>query len=134
MAYVTLIVEDDVRTRTKLVRQVEEAYAAIGLENEEVLTAASLEEGLALAAVHRPVVILLDVRFTGRSVNGIDLIPAFRQVSRLAQVIMITTMPVKDDEIRAMRLKAFSYCPKDNVAIIKALVLGARISVVEMVS
>src|SRR5262245_29301776 len=73
----------------------------------EVLTSESAQEGLDLAAKHRPDVIVLDVQMPDRS--GLDVFRELRRRDARTPVVFITGKATTDTAIEAMKLGAFDY-------------------------
>jgi two-component system nitrogen regulation response regulator GlnG len=97
----TLLVIDD---EPAILLAFRHAFRRDGLE---VLTAETAEEGLALAAKHRPEVVVLDAQLPDRS--GLDLFRTLRQRDARTPVIFITGKATTDTAIEAMKLGAYDY-------------------------
>lgn len=76
----------------------------------DVTTCATAEEGLAAAEVHRPDVVVLDVRLPGMS--GLEAIERLRQVTAQAPVLLITAYGDLATAVEAIRKDAFEYIVK----------------------
>lgn len=86
-----------------------------------------IEEGLLLAQLRQPSVIVLDNLYRGSRRTGIGSIEAFREVSPRSQVIIVTACFVHAEGVEAVHRGAFSYVPKgDGDAVILGLMVGAR--------
>ncbi|WP_153559347.1 sigma-54-dependent transcriptional regulator [Roseimaritima sediminicola] len=79
-------------------------------DGHDVLTASSAEEGLRLAAEHRPPLVILDVRLPGR--DGIDALPDFLEATGNAPVILITAFGDLDTAVAAVKRGATDYLTK----------------------
>ncbi len=91
-----LIVEDDEVIRSLL-------RSALAEEGCNVLVAADGGTALRLATLHRPGVILLDVRLPG--MDGVDFARAYRQTpGPHAPIIVLTAMGAADDAVRSVEL------------------------------
>jgi two-component system KDP operon response regulator KdpE len=97
-----LVVDDEVEIRRAL---------KTGLTDHgfEVEVAASGEEGLAAAALHRPDVVLLDLGLPG--LDGFAVLTRLRERSRAA-VIVLSVMANERDKVRALDLGADDYLVK----------------------
>lgn len=113
----TLIVDDDRNVRIELQKAVDgESYPA-----------SCVEEGLVLAQLYQPAVILLDVLYRGRERTGIDEIERFRRASPRSQIIVMTGQYFEDDEDRAKAAGAFAYFEKGGkLSVLRGLMLAAR--------
>ena len=80
-------------------------------EFETVAEAGSGEEALALAASHRPDLILLDFNMVG--LNGIETLEALREAGLDTRVIMLTVSDHDGDVVSALRAGADGYLLKD---------------------
>ncbi len=91
-----LIVEDDEVIRSLL-------RSALAEEGCEVLVAADGGTALRLATLHRPSVILLDVRLPG--MDGVDFARTYRQTpGPHAAIIVLTAMGAADEAVRSVEL------------------------------
>jgi two-component system KDP operon response regulator KdpE len=97
-----LVVDDEVEIR----RALKTGLADHGFEVE---VAASGEEGLAAAALHRPDVVLLDLGLPG--IDGFAVLTQLRERSRAA-VIVLSVMANERDKVRALDLGADDYLVK----------------------
>jgi two-component system nitrogen regulation response regulator GlnG len=76
----------------------------------DVFTAETAAEGLALAAVHRPDAIILDIQLPDMS--GLDALGRLRALDARCPVIFITGKSTTDTAIEAMKLGAYEYLLK----------------------
>lgn len=76
----------------------------------ELVTAASGEEGLRLAATFRPDLVLLDLRLGG--INGLETLRRLRQWDARLPVILMTAYGTTQTAIEAMKLGAYDYLLK----------------------
>ncbi len=76
----------------------------------EVALANSVDEGLQVAAIHIPDLIILDIRMPGKS--GIDGLPEFKAAIHDVHIIMITAFHDMDSTIQAMQRGAEDYIHK----------------------
>ena len=76
----------------------------------QVLTAASAEEGLRLAAQSPPDLLVLDVRLPG--IDGLTALEEFQAIIGNAPVIIITAFGALDIAVKAVRGGAFDYLIK----------------------
>ena len=79
-------------------------------QGHRVLTAASAEEGLRLAAEQRPALVLLDVRLPGE--DGITSLPRFQAATDGAPVIVMTAFGDLHTAVQAVRRGAVDYLTK----------------------
>ena len=77
-----------------------------------VAEAASGQEGIDLAKVHDPDLILLDLNMKG--LNGIETLRAMRDAEIDARIIIITVSNAPEDLISAIRAGSDGYILKDN--------------------
>jgi nitrogen regulation protein NR(I) len=98
----TLLVVDDDPSILLVFRR---AFAA-----ETVLTAESAGDGLALAAQHRPDVVLLDLQLP--DLTGLEMLRRLRELDARSPVIFITGRSTTDTAIEAMKLGAYDYLLK----------------------
>jgi two-component system nitrogen regulation response regulator GlnG len=98
----TLLVVDD---EPAILLAFRRAFAAA-----TVLTAESAGEGLALAARHRPDVIILDIRLP--DLTGLEALQKLRDLDARSPVIFITGQSTTDTAIEAMKLGAYDYLLK----------------------
>jgi two-component system nitrogen regulation response regulator GlnG len=90
----------------------------------ELVTAASGEEGLRLAASCRPDLVLLDIRLGG--INGLETLRRLRQLDARLPVILMTAYGTTQTAIEAMKLGAYDYLLKPfDVPRLKHLVAEA---------
>jgi DNA-binding NtrC family response regulator len=75
-----------------------------------VLTAESAADGLALAAEHRPDVVILDVQLP--DLSGLEALRRLRELDARSPVIFITGKSTTDTAIEAMKLGAYDYLLK----------------------
>ena len=98
-----LVVDDDVaNSRTLQVHLLSEGY--------EVSLAHSVDEGLAVAEVKSPDLVILDIRMPGKS--GLEGLPEFKARFPAAHFIMITAFHDMESTIKAMQLGAEDYIHK----------------------
>jgi len=83
---------------------------------EQVLSAESLDAGIAIAAKSSPAYIFLDVRFDGPWRTGIDAIAQLRAVAPAAKIIVMTSCPNAYDKSRAEAAGASAYVEKTGLA------------------
>jgi two-component system nitrogen regulation response regulator GlnG len=83
---------------------------SLGDEGHQVEVAASVEEGLNIAAVGRLDAVVLDVRLPG--VDGLTAMGAFRERIGAAPIIVITAFGNLETAVRAMEGGAFDYLVK----------------------
>jgi len=110
-----LIIDDEEKFRQLLARIIE-------LEGWCVLQAESIRKGLQVLEANPGIdIVLSDVKLPDG--NGIDLIPQFKSVNPLCEVIVMTAFGAIADGVRAMKAGAFDYFTKgnDNDQIIPAL-------------
>jgi len=98
-----LVVDDDPTVRDSL-REV------LADEENEVHTAASAEDALAVLDETRPDVVLSDVRMPG--LNGIELLRILRQQAPWTDVVIMTAYDDMPTTVAAMREGAFDFLPK----------------------
>ncbi|KAA5541945.1 sigma-54-dependent Fis family transcriptional regulator [Roseiconus nitratireducens] len=79
-------------------------------EGHRVVTASSAEEGLRLAAEHRPVMVILDVRLPKE--DGITALPKFLSATGDAPVIIITAFGDLETAVAAVKNGATDYLTK----------------------
>ncbi|MBY0229016.1 MAG: sigma-54 dependent transcriptional regulator [Gemmataceae bacterium] len=102
-------------TRDILIIDDEEAVCwalerALKHQGHRVRTAASAEQGLALAAKHPPDAVILDVRLPG--MDGLSALPKLRELAPDAAVIVVTAFGTLPTAVGAMEGGAFDYLPK----------------------
>jgi DNA-binding NtrC family response regulator len=101
---------------------------ALGDEGHRVEVAASVEEGLKVAGAHAFDAIVLDVRLPG--VDGLTALPAFRERTGAAPIIVITAFGSLETAVRAMEGGAFDYLVKpfdlDQATAVVARALESR--------
>ncbi|MCS6962788.1 response regulator transcription factor [Thermoflexus sp.] len=97
-----LLIDDDDLLRRSLAFSLEQA-------GFEVHTAASAEEGLAIAARERPDVVLLDIGLPG--MDGLEALRRFREILGLP-VIFLTARRRELDEVVGLELGADDYITK----------------------
>ncbi len=78
-------------------------------------TASSIAEGLRLAKLEQPQVILLDQWFGLGPVMGMEAIPAFRAVAPDALIVMLTADRDRGDIARAIEAGAVGYVEKGDM-------------------
>jgi two-component system nitrogen regulation response regulator GlnG len=76
----------------------------------EVVTAETAEEGLALARLHHPDAVVLDVQLPDMS--GLELLGRLRELDARSPIIFITGKSTTDTAIEAMKLGAYEYLLK----------------------
>lgn len=97
----------------------------------QVLTAASAEEGLRLAAKSSPDLLVLDVRLPG--IDGLTALEQFHEIIGNAPVIIITAFGALDIAVKAVRGGAFEYLIKPfDLAEVRAAIERALRSVDEI--
>ena len=102
-----LLIDDETKLRQALARLLE-------LDGYTVLQAPSAQRGLELLRQHADevLVVLSDVKLPdGR---GLDLLPRYKALAPLAEVILLTAYGTIADSVRAMREGAFDYLTKGN--------------------
>jgi two-component system alkaline phosphatase synthesis response regulator PhoP len=92
-----------------------------------VLTAASGDEGLALARSRRPDLVVLDLKLPG--LDGMDVARALRRESRVP-IIMLTARVDEDDRLQGLEVGADDYVtkpfsPRELVARVRAVLRRA---------
>jgi two-component system, OmpR family, KDP operon response regulator KdpE len=97
-----LVVDDEVEIRRAL-------KTGLGDHGFEVETAATGEEALSAAALHRPDIVLLDLGLPG--LDGFAVLTRLRESSRAA-VIVLSVMADERDKVRALDLGADDYLVK----------------------
>ncbi|MEN8213216.1 MAG: sigma-54 dependent transcriptional regulator [Pseudomonadota bacterium] len=98
-----LIVDDDIANSRTL-------QLHLGSQDHQVKIAASVDEGLAIAASYQPELIILDIRMPGRS--GLEGLPDFKALLPSVRVIMITAFHDMESTIEAMQQGADDYIHK----------------------
>ena len=98
-----LIVDDEPLVR----RSMERALVDQGFD---VVTAATIAEGDALFAAHRPPVIVLDIKLPDGS--GLDLLPRLRGIDPGVKVVVVTAFGETAEAVRAMKLGAADFLKK----------------------
>ena len=98
-----LIIDDEPNIRFSI----EQVFDA---DEIRVLTAATADEGLAVAREQSPDLILLDVRLGDRS--GLDVFHELRKIDLKCLVVFITGHGTSDTAIEAMKLGAYDYLVK----------------------
>ncbi len=116
---IVLIIDDDTEIRYSLQR-------VLSGRPFRVLSAASGEEGLKVAAKEKPQIILLDNRMTGLS--GIETLQHLRTSAPKCMVILMTAFGTTQTAIEAMKFGAFDYIikPFDHKKIIALVENAAR--------
>lgn len=82
----------------------------LGDLGHQVLTASSAEEGLELARLHQPILVLLDVRLPKE--DGISALPKFRSAVNGTPVIVMTAFGDLETAVAAVQQGAFEYLIK----------------------
>lgn len=103
-----ILIIDDHPLFRRGVRQLlalEEPYEVIG-------EAASGQEGIELAKLHDPDLILLDLNMKG--INGLETLRTLRDMGCEARIIMVTVSNAPEDLMTAIRSGADGYILKDN--------------------
>jgi two-component system nitrogen regulation response regulator GlnG len=98
-----LIIDDEPAVRFSF----EQVYAD---DSIEVVSAATAGEGLELARVENPDVIVLDLQLPDRS--GLDILPFLQEMDPARPVVFITAHGTADTAIEAMKQGAFEYLVK----------------------
>ncbi|WP_457671160.1 sigma-54-dependent transcriptional regulator [Thiolapillus sp.] len=98
-----LIVDDDIASSRTL-------QLHLSSQEHQVKLAASVDEGLELAARYEPDLIVLDIRMPGRS--GLEGLPDFKRLLPQVCIIMITAFHDMDSTIEAMQKGADDYIHK----------------------
>ncbi len=101
-----LLIDDD-RNLTKMLRELLES------EGFACIEAASGDQGLVLAAEHKPDLIVLDVMMPGT--NGLDTLRGIRQVADVP-VLMLTALGDDDDRVAGLEAGADDYLTKPFLA------------------
>lgn len=118
-----LIIDDDVASCRTL-------QLHLRSQSHEAVPAHSVDEGLTLAAVESPELVILDIRMPGKS--GLEGLPEFKRLFPDSPVIMITAFHDMESTIEAMQKGADDYIHKPididelDAAIEKALGTGER--------
>lgn len=82
----------------------------LGGEGHRVVTASSAEDGLRLAEVHRPDMVILDVRLPKE--DGISALPKFLRATNNAPVVIITAFGDLETAVAAVKQGASDYLTK----------------------
>jgi two-component system nitrogen regulation response regulator GlnG len=98
-----LVIDDDSEIRYSLQR-------VLSGRPYRLLTAASGEEGLKVAAKEKPQVILLDNRMTG--ISGLETLQHLRTTAPKCMIILMTAFGTTQTAIEAMKFGAFDYVIK----------------------
>ncbi|SNB44735.1 sigma-54 dependent transcriptional regulator [Geobacter sp. DSM 9736] len=98
-----LIIDDDTSLRRVLEYNLQE-------EGYEVLTAADGEAGMALFDLHRPPLVITDLKMPG--MNGFQLLAAVKERAPETLVIVITAFGAVETAVEAMKLGAYDYITK----------------------
>ncbi len=98
-----LVIDDDADLRYSLKR-------ILSGRNYNVIEATSGEEGLEMAKMHQPPVILLDNRMGGMS--GIEALQHIRGINPNAMIILMTAYSTTQTTIETMKFGAFDYITK----------------------
>ncbi len=98
-----LVIDDDSEIRYSLQR-------VLSGRPYRLLTAASGEEGLKVAAKEKPQVILLDNRMTG--ISGLETLQHLRSTAPKCMIILMTAFGTTQTAIEAMKFGAFDYVIK----------------------
>jgi len=100
-----LLIEDETHLRQLLARVLE-------LEGYAVLQAPDAHRGLDLLRQHAAevLVVLSDVKLPDG--HGVELLPRYKALAPLAEVILLTAFATVPDGVRAMKLGAFDYLTK----------------------
>jgi len=113
-----LIIDDDPQS-VKLMKR--------ALRGWETATAPTLTEGLAAAGTLKPPVIVLDVRFIGADLTGLDYLPRLAAVSPQSKIVVVTAdYSPRDAELALENDAVISYAPKGDVALLISLALAAH--------
>lgn len=102
-----LIIDDHplFRRGVRQLLALEEPYEVIG-------EAASGQEGIEMAKLHDPDLILLDLNMKG--INGLETLRTLRDMGCEARIIMVTVSNAPEDLMTAIRSGADGYILKDN--------------------
>ena len=102
-----LIIDDEPSLRQVLAR-------VLTLEGYTVLQAPDARRGLEILTQHAEeiAVVLCDVKLPDG--NGLELLPRFRQLAPLAEVVLLTAFGRISDSVRAMKAGAFDYLIKGD--------------------
>lgn len=102
-----LIIDDEPSLRQVLAR-------VLTLEGYTVLQAPDARRGLEILTQHAEeiAVVLCDVKLPDG--NGVELLPRFRQLAPLAEVVLLTAFGRISDSVRAMKAGAFDYLTKGD--------------------
>lgn len=103
-----MLVDDDVRVRSRLRRMIEDEFPTAS-----VTEAGSAEEALSLAESGQFSLILLDNSLPGR--KGIQALPDLRASQPDADVVMVSGMPEDQYGPAAMRAGAAAFVSKESV-------------------
>jgi two-component system response regulator RegA len=98
-----LIVDDDERFRTRLVRAFEE-------RGFEVSAVGTFEEAVAAARGDSPELALVDLRLPGRS--GLDVVKALKDIDRTTNIVVLTGYGSIATAVESMKLGATTYLTK----------------------
>ncbi len=98
-----LIIDDEPSVRISI-------KAVFNREDVTVFCAATVNEGIQLAAEHSPDVVLLDIKLGPRS--GLDVFHEIRRIDPRSLIIFITGFGSADTAIEAMKLGAYDYLTK----------------------
>jgi two-component system NtrC family response regulator len=114
-----LLIDDEARLRQLLAQVLE-------LEGYVVLQAPDAHRGLALLAAHTAevLVVLSDVKLPDG--HGVELLPRFRALAPLAEVVLLTAFGTIPDGVKAMKLGAFDYLTKGDFEQQLVVVVEAR--------
>ena len=102
-----LLIDDEARLRQLLAQVLE-------LEGYTVLQAPDAYRGLALLEQHarQVLVVLSDVKLP--DAHGVDLLPRFKALAPLTEVVLLTAFGTIADGVRAMKQGAFDYLTKGD--------------------
>lgn len=98
-----LIVDDDLRFRTRLVRAFEE-------RGFEVSGVGSYEEAMTVARAESPELALVDLRLPGES--GLDVVKGLKEIDATTSIVVFTGYGSIATAVESMRLGATSYLTK----------------------
>ncbi len=103
-----LLIEDDVRVR--------ELYELVlKMDEYQVVTAETGEDGLAKAKAENPDLIFLDIRLPG--MNGLEVLESLRQDEKTAEIPVVILSNLDDEKTisRGVSLGALEYVVKSRI-------------------
>ncbi len=114
-----------------MIREGLASLAALATDIEVVATGGDGEEAVALAELHRPDVILMDIRMPG--LDGIEATRRIRSIDDRITVLMLTTFEERDLIQRSLAAGASGYLTKDIAAAdLASSIRSAAAGVVQM--